>query len=163
VAREELTNCNTLMAEHGIRPRSMVFPGNLIGNTGVLREMGIIAFRGQEKRGYIGHPKVISKGLWRIPSTIQIGGLEEPQSLVAEIRELIDRAVRSSGLCHIWFHPEETDPTIISKVLVPILDYVKGLESKGLLTAATMQNIASYCETGLPPISTNEPSGSNAV
>jgi hypothetical protein len=147
VANDELESCVRIMEKSGTRPTTIVFPGNLPGHFDVLRTFGITAYRGEATRGRVGFPTRSQEGVWNIPSNIQIGGIESPDRIVAEVKTLIQRAIRERGVCHVWVHPEEIDRSTLKKVIVPILAFVKARQLEGTLWATTMREIAQFCES----------------
>jgi hypothetical protein len=133
-ARSDLAECVRLARERGITLRSFVFPRNLEGHHALLREHGLVAYRGEEPNWYRGlsgglkrgaHfvdqaaameppvslPEETLPGLWNVPGSMLFlhrGGMRKLirlEARVAKAKAGLARAVRERKVFHLWFHP----------------------------------------------------------
>ncbi len=144
VAESEIDNCKRLAGSVGSSLKSMVFPCNRVGKLEILREAGLIAYRGFSGDNAIQYP-VKNCGLWDVHQTMQV--IESDAYSKDDAMRYIDRAIESGGVCHLWFHEYDISRRAQSRMLSPILAFCASERSKGRLWVATMREIANYCET----------------
>jgi len=146
LALAELMKCKDTMSAIGLTPRSIVFPGNLVGDLDVLPKVGITTYRGHDDQYKVQYPSRSKNGLWDIRQSMQLVGKGREDRLVQIAKRLIDCAIASNAVFHLWFHPYEVDENTTQRALVPILEYANEMRKKGKLWIATMEEIANYCE-----------------
>jgi len=145
LALKELQECIKVMRSYRLKPRSITFPYNFEGHFDVLNRMGIIAFRGYYGAPKIQYPKKTNEGLWDIHQSLLFNPLPHVD-YVRKCKQLIDDAVRNTGVFHVYFHPSELNESIIKKILIPVLEYACEKRKTRDLWIATMGEIARYCE-----------------
>lgn len=133
-AKSDLLACLEAARARGLTLKSFVFPRNREGHHQVLRDSGIIAYRGVDPTWYHKLPGKIRKmshfadqalaltppvslpvetlpGLWNIPGSMMLlhrGGIRRaiPISVrVAKAKAGLRRAVSEGKIFHLWFHP----------------------------------------------------------
>ena len=142
VAEAELRACRDLAAEHGLQLKSFVFPGNFEGNFEALARLGFIAYRGSTN-AHLAYPNKVGE-VWNLPGSLQL--FDSSVDYHRRLARYVRKAIETGTLIHLSFHPSESNPSAIQETLVPGLRYLRGLEERGLLWIATMEEIASYCE-----------------
>ncbi|SRR5579884_439470 len=144
VAAAELRCCQEAARLRGIVLRSFVFPGNVPGNYGSLRDAGFVAYR-IETAYELDVPRRDGLGLWQIPGGIT---LEKPYrswtaaEQVRLLRTYVDAAIAHGLVCSFWFHPE-TDPSNVTEVFQPIFEYIA---SRPELWVTTMSDLARWLD-----------------
>lgn len=147
LALAELERCKEVINNYNLTPRSIVFPGNLTGHLNALPKIGIIAFRGFDFENGVRYPSRIDEGLWDIHQSMQLVANGREDEYVQRAKYLINCAIANNVAFHLCLHPYEVDKKMVSRVLVPILEYADKLRKSGKLWIATMKEIANYCET----------------
>jgi peptidoglycan/xylan/chitin deacetylase (PgdA/CDA1 family) len=133
-AASELAACVRIARERGIELRSFVFPRNREGFHEVLREHGIIAYRGIDPTWYRGAPRSAWRlahlvdqglglpppvgrpverlpGLWNIPGSMLLlhrVGVRRYVPIAARVRKArhgLRRAMDTGSVFHLWTHP----------------------------------------------------------
>lgn len=134
-AEEEIGAAVETLREHGVDPKSFVFPRNDIGHLDVLRKYGIEAYRGKDARWYeqAGVPGAVKpplrfvdeaarltppivepverEGIFEVPGSQLFhpshdGWQYTPgESSVARAKKGLEQAARTGGVFHLWFHP----------------------------------------------------------
>lgn len=133
-AKSDLTACVEAARAKGIQLKSFVFPRNREGHHQVLRDSGIVAYRGVDPTWYRAFPKKLKRlahftdqalaltppvslpvetlpGLWNIPGSMMLlhrGGVRRHISVgtrVAKGKAGLRRAVEEGKIFHLWFHP----------------------------------------------------------
>lgn len=172
-ARADLKAAVDAAAHKGITLRSFVFPRNRVGHLEVLRASGITAFRGVNPHEVgpvhglflkpvnllaqvLGvpmkpvQPEEVLPGLWNIPANhffLPRAGLRQflprgGQALRAT--RCLDRAVKTGGLYHMWFHPFNlnTDTAAMFSGLEKVFAHAHRLREAGVLDIFTMGEYA---------------------
>lgn len=178
-AEEELETAVETLHSHGVEPKSFVFPRNKIGHIDILAKYGIRVFRGVNARWYerksvnaakpllrfadeatrrtppIVEPKV-HNGIVEIPGSqmfrpTQGGWQYTPgESNVARAKKGLQRAARTGGVFHLWFHPfnlahnPEKDLQSFERVLAAATELVE----EGVLKCRPMQEIGELARQG---------------
>jgi len=154
VAEAELSFCEQVAAEWGIKLQSLVFPGNLTGNLLAVKRAGIRAYR-HRTSCELDWPRQDEHGLWQIPGGIS---LEKPShhwsdhAWVSVLCKAMDRAIEVGAVCSFWFHPS-MEQVNMRVVLPGLLEHVA--VRRGDVWATTMGGLASLsqsllAETRLP-------------
>lgn len=134
-AEAEIDSAVSTLGEHGIDPKSFVFPRNNIGYLDILQEYGIKVYRGVDaqwyERAYVPGPvkpplRFINEAIYRSPPLVnpikRDGLIEVPGSQVfrpsyggwqytlgdsnlTRIKKGLKCAAETAGVFHLWFHP----------------------------------------------------------
>ena len=177
VAEADLKAAVDTAARRGIALKSFIFPRNHIGHLELLRKSGISAFRGLDappvSKGYgifikpfnlmtqllclpmkPVRAEEVLPGLWNIPGNhffLPRSGIRKilprgGQALRA--KRCIDKAVKSGGIYHMWFHPFDlnTDTEAMFLGLEDTFAYARRMREKGLLDILTMGEYAESLE-----------------
>lgn len=148
LADAELRKCEEVTASFGIKPVSMVFPGNEPGHFDLLAKYGYKCVRYfPRRRVEISLPMKLKEGLWAIPESSNIVPDDNWNSkyILWRLKKYIDKAVKKRVLCHLWFHPSITGERI-QQVLFPILEYCVRKRDEGQLDIMTMKAVAEMME-----------------
>jgi hypothetical protein len=134
VVRAELAACRRAADARGVALTSFVFPYNMEGYHGLLREAGFTCYRGKAREWHAGLPGVLGRaghfadqglgmappragwsrhesGLWNIPASqflMPLSGARGAAGTWPRLRKArhgIQRAARYGGLFHLWSHP----------------------------------------------------------
>jgi hypothetical protein len=138
----ELAECLHLAGEWGIRLKSFVFPGNIIGNLASLKKLRFTAYRGHGKYE-LDVPQRDEFGLWRIP-----GGVcwEKPEgwplkAWIGALQRCVDRALETGTVLALWFHPS-CETVNIEFVFPSLLEYISSQRTH--LRILTMGSLAEH-------------------
>jgi len=143
LATAELEACHREARWLGRRLRSFVFPANFPGNFGALAACGFISFRGPP-RWDLTYPAK-EQGLWNIPGSLQL--FDPEVDYMNRLPRYLGAGARAGSAVHLNFHPSLLDVRMIDETLAPTLRLVKERERTGDAWIATMDQIASFCET----------------
>lgn len=135
IALSQFRKCCELHTAHGLQLNSVVYPRNRVAHLDVLRDLGIIAYRGVEEswfHRFNGAPFRIAhlihralglspptyplsgraeEGLVNLPASmflLPMGGLRTLVPIAARRRQALcglDRAAERGEIFHLWFHP----------------------------------------------------------
>jgi peptidoglycan/xylan/chitin deacetylase (PgdA/CDA1 family) len=148
LADAELKKCGEAMAGFGIKPVSMVFPGNEAGHFDVLAGRGFRAVRFSPRRGAeVTLPMKISGQLWAVQESANIVPDDEWSSeyILWRLKKYVDAATGKKALCHFWFHPSIAERRI-KEVLLPILEYCAEKRDQDKVDIMTMREISELME-----------------
>jgi len=128
-------------------PVSFIFPWNREGHLPLLKELGFVVYRGDQK-AKIANP-TRREDLWDIHSTLYLS--EKSIDRVNIIRKLIDLTIAYGGVFHIWSHPwnmhiDRDVNNFMEKVLEPIFKHAIKRQKEGSLWICTMRELANYSE-----------------
>lgn len=149
VIDDELTACELVAEDYGVKFESMAFPGGTAGNFEVLNKHGIKIYRRRIKPYELGYPYRDEAGLLVSPTGPAVILPDRNWKFKDELSRYtraIDRAIRYNTLVHLWFHPSAT-PGTFSELLPEIFSYCEGKRRKGLLWIGTMRDIQRYINT----------------
>ena len=144
IARAEVSK--GIDALRGIdRAKTFIFPNNKVNYLNLLREYGFVAYRG-DLVGKLTYPSK-TEGLWDIHKTYYIH--EKSIYEISFILRLIDLAIASGCVLHLFFHPwnvslDGSPRKFTERVLEPILD--RANRKQEMLWICTMRELANYCE-----------------
>ena len=147
---EELARSQILRTLELLPPRAgratFVFPWNRMGHLELLREMGFIAYRGRDRK--LAYPSK-NNGLWDIHPLFYLSERNYTHSGV--LRALLDLAMSSEALFHLWFHPWNLEvagdvPRYINDTIRPLFEYADLKRRQGDLWVCTLGELANYCE-----------------
>ena len=135
IFRSQMQACARLHDAWGVPMRSIVYPRNRVAYLDELPELGIVAYRGRERRWYDAVPNLaartlhlLDRALGPTPPTYPLGGLAQgpvvnvPASMfllpfdgvrraipaaarTAQALRGVRQAARRGELFHLWFHP----------------------------------------------------------
>jgi peptidoglycan/xylan/chitin deacetylase (PgdA/CDA1 family) len=146
VASAELDACITAMKKYGVRPVSLVFPGNEWGNFDVIASKSIRTVRWFPiEWAEIALPIRRREGLWALHQSAMLqAGWEEDSSILDlhldRIQRYVTRAAKTKMNAHLWFHPSL--PAVqVERVLTPFLRFCAEAREKGLIEILTMEKL----------------------
>ena len=143
VAGAELDACIDAMAQFGVKPSTIVFPGNEMGHFPLLAKKGIHIFRlPQEPALNVSLPYQRSDSLWAVPASVNIDSRPRwmPHLRLARLKGLVDLAAHSGSAAHVWFHPSMPKDEMES-ILYPLLAYCAEKRDAGVLDVLTMAQV----------------------
>ena len=172
IARSQLLKCRELHERRGLELKSVVFPRNQIGHLDVLRELGIIAYRGPEQSWFqrLRHPLIraghllhralalpaptyplanlVDRGLVNLPASMLLLSLDGPRRLVPlaarrrQAFQALEQAATRGEMMHLWLHPSEATGPGMLEVLGQIFERVRDLTNDGRMVPLTMAALA---------------------
>lgn len=137
----ELSECIRLANNMSIDLRSFVFPGNFEGFHDKLKHNNFTSYRGYSGFESVSYP-VKKNGLWDIHQSMILA--PQKKNLVNKSRILIDTAIKSHGVCHLWFHPFALTRVFIKNQFNSILKLIENRTEE--LWVVTMEELANYME-----------------
>ncbi len=144
VAAAELDACVEAMAPFGVKPSTIVFPGNEPGHFPVLAEKGIRIFRPpQAGAASVSLPYQREDGIWAVPVSAGIDSKQRwtPHLRLTRLKRLVDFAAQRGLAAHVWFHPSMPKPEM-QNILYPLLAYCAEKREEGVLDVLTMDQLA---------------------
>ena len=152
VASSEVDACVDAMKAFGVRPVSMVFPGNDEGNFEIIGAKGFTVVRAfPVSWAEITLPIKLDDGMWRVHDSTAID-LEGDQWNISErlarLKKYINKATTERMAAHIWFHPS-LNPIQMQELLFPLLRYCAEQRDKGLIDILTMEHLVDATRTAL--------------
>lgn len=148
LAEAELKKCGEVMAKFGIKPVSMIFPGDEAGHFEILEKFGYRCARYFPFANIeISAPIKLKESLWAILSSSNILPDDNWNSeyIVWRLKKYLDKAIEKKTLCHLWLHPSISERRI-KEVLFPTLEYSLRKRDEGKLDILTMQGIGKLME-----------------
>lgn len=176
-AAREVRSSRTAMRDRGVAPTSFVFPVNRIRYRELLAEHGFDCYRGRrsEQPGRVRklagallgrgapplvEPSVDRYGLVNVPASLYLYGFEGlPGSVVDRVRgdpvvsaakRGLERAARTDGVLHLWFHPHNAIRVPAFQRLRAILSHVARRRDRGEVRVETMHDVATRATGGDP-------------
>lgn len=148
VLEDEIKACKDAAGKWGIEFKSFVFPGGTYGNYQVLKKHGLKIYRKNMKHD-LAYPFRDELGLLVTSSTASFGkGFDwTADYYVQRFRKIIDKAINSKTIAHIWLHPS-VDKWTLRYVIPPVLKYAAEQRQKGRLWIGTMGQIADHIMMG---------------
>lgn len=144
LVRRETEECIAAMAPYGLRPRSLVYPFNIMGHSylELLSNMGITAVRHRDPRVRLSYPERDASGVYKLYESMN---LRDPSryDYLHKAQIFLDRAARRRALYHLWFHPSD-ERAVFEGPFARILAELAQRRQEGRLWVATMQEIAAY-------------------
>ena len=152
-------------------PKSFVFPRNRVAHRDRLAEHGFTSYRGRKPREAgedsvlraprkavrsvrgrappVVDPAVDEWGLVNVPASLylfefetRLGGLLPEHPTVRRARAGVDAAAESSGVFHLWLHPNNLIGDPQRERLRAVLQYIDSRRREGAVSVETMQSIA---------------------
>ncbi|HEX7320787.1 MAG TPA: hypothetical protein VF399_10590 [bacterium] len=148
LARAELKQCADIMAGWGLKPVTMVFPGDEAGHFSLLTEYGYKCMRYfPDDDAEISMPFRTNHGLWAFPVASNIVPDDEWNSryILWRLKKCVDKAIKKKALCHFWFHPSISQERI-DEVLFPVMDYCAQKRKENKLKIKTMAGVMDSLE-----------------
>lgn len=145
--QEDFSQGIKLLEESG-KPNSFVFPSNAEGHHDLLVKFGFTSYRGFDGGPMLTYPS-LKNGMWDIHASYYVRD-SEPFAFVPQT--LLGLAVRFAGVAHMWTHPWSIHirgdvNKFTESVMEPVFRLASKMRDNGTLWPATMQEIASYCES----------------
>ena len=147
VLEAELDLCRKLASDLNVDLKSFVYPGGTYGNYPALKKCGFSNYRYRDQNHELYYPEKDQWGLWRIPSSENIGANPlsiNPITLIKRYRKYIDKAIEKHSVVHFWFHPS-ADLKLLSFVLSSLADYAWKKRDSGQLWVCTMGQLVQHC------------------
>lgn len=157
-AEREIKESVAIAKKNGIKFYSFVFPRNKIGHLEILKKYGFKAFRGPDKRAWelllpVAPPVYkpsLTHSLVNIPASLYLvsaRGIRKfipPHLRVIKAKLGINRAIKETGIFHLWFHPVDLvdNEKEMFWALEQIITFAKQKEKGGKLEIKTMAQIA---------------------
>ena len=152
VAGAELDNSIEAMKPYGVRPTTLVFPGNDIGWLDVVAAKGFRIVRAfPHPTAEISLPMRIDNDLWGVHSSTIVDGGTGAANLERRLfilKTYVDKAVASNLAAHFWFHPSLTLPRLHA-LLFPLVEYCAKLREQGSIDILTMEGLVNETESAL--------------
>ncbi len=146
LVKREMEQSLAVMQPLGIRLRSLVYPFNHMGHSyhELLHQFGIIAVRHRDGKIRLSYPERSPAGVYKIYESMNLRS-----SNLYHYRDkaelFLDHAMQHGAAYHLWFHP--SDPrTVFQREFCEVLRILQRQREAGNVWAATMGDLASYCE-----------------
>ncbi len=146
LADAELRKCIEVMDRFGLKPISMIFPGNEAGYFDLLTKYGFKCMRYFPYEWVdIAKPIKTKEELWSIPESSNIVPDENWDSkyILRRLKKYVDKAVSKKALCHFWFHPSMKVERI-KGLFFPLLKYLAEKRTEGKLDILTMRGVGEF-------------------
>lgn len=145
LVRRELEECIHVMAPFGLRPSSLVFPFNhQRPYFDVLTGLGITAVRWRDPNVKLSYPERTPSGIYKIYESMSLR-VPKRYDLVDKCRIMLNKAAERRAAYHFWFHPSD-HRALFENEFRSILECIADARQNGIVWAATMREIAAYCE-----------------
>lgn len=123
--QSEVSLCQQLASERGLRLTSFVHPGHTIGHLDTLTQLGFTSFQ-SDPGNILGYPIRHSNGIWELQRTMEFayrsGWSDDYQAY--RLMKTVDRALATQAVCNFWFHP--SFPTaMVEKVLPNLMAHIQ--------------------------------------
>ena len=143
VLDDELTAWKKAASKWGVELNSFVFPGGTAGNYEILKKHNVKIYR-RNMNFDLAYPIIDQYGLLFSPSTSSFGKSYNWSAdyYIYRYKKMIDKAIKTKTIAHIWFHPS-IDSWTISEVMLPVLKYAADLREAGKLWIGTMNSMAN--------------------
>ena len=146
VATAEIDACLGVMQKFGVRPTSLVFPGNDAGHLSVIASRGFKAVRAfPHELAEISLPVRGKEGLWMVHDSAAIdveGKSWNLESRLQRLKDYVDTAAETRLAAHIWLHPS-LPSNQMRGLLFPLLKYCNEMREKGLIGIYTMESLVA--------------------
>jgi peptidoglycan/xylan/chitin deacetylase (PgdA/CDA1 family) len=141
VLDDEIEACKMAASKWGIKFKSMVFPGGTAGNYEVLAKHGFQIYR-KNTQYDLSIPYKDDLGLLVTTSSSSFGRLAgwSADYYVSRYKRIIDKAMKSGTIAHIWLHPS-VDEWTLKNVIPAVLRYASDCRQEGKLWIGTMGDI----------------------
>lgn len=147
-AEDELYKIKIGLEKFGLKPKSFVFPRNLVSHIDLLERFEYKCYR--EQGGLISDSMIVEKKgeLYNIHPSLYFD--EYTNQLF--IKKILDIAILNSSLFHLWFHlwnfgfDYKSVKMNIEKSLIPFLDYAEKKVENNELATETMLSLTKKME-----------------
>jgi len=146
LVKREMEESLAAMAPFGLGLRSLVFPFNHMGHGyhDLLHQFGIIAVRHRDEKIRLSYPERSAAGVYKIYESMNLRS-----SNLYHYRDkaelFVAHAMQRGAAYHLWFHPSDPRP-VFQKEFKEVLQVIQRQREAGTLWAATMGDLAAYCE-----------------
>lgn len=149
VVAAELDACIEVMKPYGLRPTSLIFPGNHLGKLDVIAAKGFKSIRAFPVTwAEISLPLRHETGLWWVLGSVDIdiaSGAINLHKRLDRLKKYVQRAIQSQMNAHFWFHPSM--PLVqLETMLFPLLRYCADMREKGEIDILTMEGLVAETE-----------------
>jgi hypothetical protein len=145
LVRRELEECIRVMAPYGLKPSSLVFPFNhQRPHLDLLSASGITAVRWRDRNVSLSYPERTHSGVYKIYESMSLRAPKR-YDLVDKCQIMLQKAAERRAAYHFWFHPSDPRPLFVREFR-RILACIAEERQNGVVWAATMKEIAAYCE-----------------
>ena len=146
VATAELDACLDVMKPYGLRPKTLVFPGNDAGHLDVVAAKGFRTVRWFPiPTAEITLPMKTPEGLWGQHASLCLEAGDKAER-IRKVRKLlnrlVERAAKTKMNAHIWFHPSICDSDV-EHLLVPLLQTCAKMREQGTLDVLSMDELST--------------------
>lgn len=148
LAEAELKKCGEIMSQFGVKPVSMIFPGNEAGYFNLLAQHGYKCVRYFPYEWVeISKPIKTKEKLWAIPESSNIVPEElwNSKYIFWRLKKYVEKAIRKKTLCHFWFHPTMSSKRV-NNVLIPLFRYCAKKREEGKLDILTMKSLGELMD-----------------
>ena len=146
LVRREMEGCLAAMAPFGLKLRSLVYPFNKMGHSyhDLLHQFGVVAVRHRDDRIRLTYPERSASGVYKIYESMNLRSARY-YNYRDKVELFIAHAIENGAAYHLWFHP--SDPrSVFEKEFYEVLQIIQRQREAGNVWAATMGDLASYCE-----------------
>jgi len=144
VVASELDACIQAMEPFGVRPTTLVFPGNHVGNLNVIAAKGFKAVRAFPfSTAEISLPIKIHDELWGVHSSIGVDKGTDSVNLERRLSMLkahVEKAMTHKLSVHFWFHPSLSEIRMRA-LLFPLIRYCAELRDQGRIDIFTIDRL----------------------
>lgn len=147
VLDDELKACTMEAEKFGIKLTSFVFPGGTAGNYEILNKHGYRIYRKNIDID-LAYPYRDEFGMLITPTSGSFGdnGLGWSSNyFIYRYKKIIDRAIKTNSVAHLWFHPS-IDNWTLDKVMPEVLKYAAQKRNEGKLWIGTMGEMADHIQ-----------------
>jgi peptidoglycan/xylan/chitin deacetylase (PgdA/CDA1 family) len=149
VSAAELDACVEVMRPFGVRPESLVFPGNEVGKFDLLERKGFTMVRAfPEEWPDLALPVHLQGGLWGTLGSVGID-TDAPdvhmERRLARLKRFVSAAARWKTCAHLWFHPSIAREQM-ERVLFPLITYCADERERGNVEILTMRDLRRLAE-----------------
>ncbi len=152
VIEAEVDACLAVMKPFGVRPVSLVFPGNEVGKFDLLARKGFKIVRAfPVSWAEVSLPMKMQGGMWGTQGSIAVDTDAPSVNLQNRFKRLcrfVDRASDTKLNAHIWFHPSLSREQM-EMVLFPLVEYIARRRERGEIQVLTMAELATATEEAL--------------
>jgi hypothetical protein len=152
VVASELDACIEAMKPFGVRPTTLVFPGNYVGNLNVIAAKGFKTVRAFPfATAAISLPIKIYDGLWGVHSSIDVDKGTESVNLERRLSMLkahVERAMTHKLSAHFWFHPSLSEIRMRT-LLFPLIRYCVELRDQERIDIFTIDRLVKETELAI--------------
>jgi len=151
VLEAELDECIRVMKRFGVRPVSLVFPGNEIGKLDLIAGRGFSCVRAFPVAGAeVSLPLYLKNGLWAVGTAMAVDrgeGFRYDRWLI-RLKRCVDKAAETHLNAHLCFHPS-LPRAQMEGLLFPLIRYCAEQRDLGRIDVLTMKGLVEETEKAL--------------